>query len=141
MPKTAAIRIHLNKFRPLGSVVACSASMELADSGEGAVSLSGKNLILKRPGANEEAEVDLAFFLDATNYVLLGITFSRTDGADVGQTEFPKVLIETVSPDRKMTVCDMRQTVANYDYAILVQEVATGLVGLIDPEIENTNQE
>ncbi|MBI5688976.1 MAG: hypothetical protein HZC55_02680 [Verrucomicrobia bacterium] len=141
MPLNPRIRIDLHTFRPLGGVVACSATMTIEEPANNSITLDGKNVRIRRPRDGEDADLDLSFLLNAQSHLLLGITLTREDGAAVSQAEFPRVEIVTENGDRRLTICDMRQTVANYDYAILVQEVGTGLVGLIDPEIENTNQE
>ncbi len=87
--------------------------------------------------------VQLTYQLPDAKYVLLGVAFRGPNGG-VGRVEFRGVGIERDLYSSQLTVTDSCVNLCNgidFTYVILVQEVATGSIGLIDPDIENENGE
>lgn len=82
--------------------------------------------------------VQLIYQLPDPRYMLLGVAFKAPNG-DVGEMEFRDVSINRDAYGSQMTVTDSCVSECDhvtYSYVILVQEVATANIGLIDPEIE-----
>lgn len=82
--------------------------------------------------------VALTFQLPDPKYVLLGVAFKSNEGS-VSQTEFPALSTSRDANGSQMTMldsCDTTQDEVFLDYLILVQQVSTGNIGAIDPEIE-----
>lgn len=139
MPRTAKILITINKFRPLG-VVPCTATYTLGENPDGIIAVrpeGSKNIFVKR--ADAEPEINIAFQVLKADYNFLGIAFSNASN-DIGLTTFAKIEIANDGVYRVMTVHDARSSVTNYDYVIIVQHVESGIVGIIDPELDNTNE-
>lgn len=140
--KVAIFHIEVIKFRPLGSVMTTTIKMNRIDeTAEPTIKTEGDYVIeVGLSDASDSSEVLLQFVMDSTKHLLLGIAFSNKEFAgpnNVGQEEFPRVDIDTVDQHRVMTVTNKRSTKASYDYIILLQEVATGQIGIIDPEVRN----
>jgi hypothetical protein len=86
-----------------------------------------------------QGSVQLIYQLPDPRYVLIGVAFKAPDG-DVGRMEFRDVLLDRDPSGSQMTVtdaCDPKSSNIDFSYVILVQEVATANIGLIDPDIEN----
>jgi hypothetical protein len=70
---------------------------------------------------------------------LLGVSFVANTSSsltDLGRGEFPLVTItRSNTAGSTLTVEDQNQTEAPYDYVLLVQTVAGGSIGIIDPFI------
>lgn len=87
--------------------------------------------------------VQLTYQLPDPKYVMLGSAFKGPNGG-VGRIEFRDVVIERDVYGSQLMVTDACMNVCNnieFTYVILVQEVATGNIGLIDPGIENETGE
>ena len=85
-----------------------------------------------------KGSVELIYQLPDPRYVLLGAAFKAPNG-DVGRQEFRDVDVDRDAISSQMTVvdtCDPRFFKVDFSYVILVQEVATGNIGLIDPDVE-----
>jgi hypothetical protein len=81
--------------------------------------------------------------LSDPRYVLLGAAFKNPNGG-VGQEEFRDVGIERDPYGSEMVITDACIHECNnvtYDYVILVQEVSTANIGLIDPDVETQGEE
>ena len=142
MPKpmlSAKFTITINTFRPLGGVFPISASIVPAPDNPKCITIEGKNIRVC-----SKAPVQLAF--DLTNpptgpgHVLLGVAFAANQSdLTVGMHTFPNILICREPNGSCMTVTDQPQDVGkqHYGYVILVQSIATGEIGMIDPDISN----
>lgn len=96
--------------------------------------------------AGYQGSVQLTYQLADPRYTLVGIAFTQATSAPTQQLkestsrlEFPQVIIQRDLTGSQMIVTDdclnqFNQVV--FDYVILVQEVASGNVGLIDPEVD-----
>lgn len=134
---TATLGIAINTFRPIGGVYSINATMTLlqADPPE-AFSFDGTTLIIKLPAGTP---VELNYQLPDPDYALLGVAFNPVDGG-VGRKEFPSIAIERDLVGSEMTVLDAslaEDENVDYFYVILVQQVSTGDIGVIDPDIES----
>jgi hypothetical protein len=83
--------------------------------------------------------VEITYQLPDPRYALLGLAFKGPNGG-VGRVEFRSVSIKRDVYGSQITVTDAcveRYNGVEFTYVILVQEVASGNIGLIDPGIEN----
>jgi hypothetical protein len=134
--------IKINQFRPLGGIMPINATITLKPPLDPVFSIHGNNITIKIP-KGDTSPVEMVFKLHSTQYLLIGIAFTDPRGG-VGQDEFPVVKLE---PDvvgaktfRKMSLLDAdgpQDQGVFYDYVILVQSVATGEIGIIDPGVES----
>ncbi|MCX6953211.1 MAG: hypothetical protein NTV51_13750 [Verrucomicrobia bacterium] len=82
--------------------------------------------------------VSLTFQLPDPAYVLLGVAF-KSDGGSVAQAEFPALSTSRDANGSQLTMldaCDDDGEEVFLDYLILVQQVSTGNIGAIDPDID-----
>ncbi|WP_415907365.1 hypothetical protein [Oleiharenicola sp. Vm1] len=80
----------------------------------------------------------LTYQLFDPQYVLLGLAFKGPIGG-AGREEFNQIDVyrDTTSSQIIVTdTCDPKFSGVEYQYVILIQEVATGAIGMIDPDIE-----
>jgi hypothetical protein len=97
--------------------------------------------ILIRVPKGYENGAQITYQLASRKYVMLGIAFVPTgsNGNEVGQNEFPLVSMNRDDESSEMTItdmCEVRPEETNcYTYGILIQEVATGDIGIYDPSI------
>ena len=132
--------ITVNTFRPLGGVFPISASIIPNPQNPDCIKISGKNITV-----TGRAAVQMIFELpnpvDADpGYVLLGVAFAANQAdITVGMHTFPTILINRRPDGSSMTVTDQPQDVGkqHYGYVILIQSIATGEIGMIDPDIDN----
>lgn len=149
---TATVAIAVNQFVPMNGVIGQSPSIDATispprdtspDAPTGVFSGDGETIVVSLP-KGYEGSVQLTFQLPNPSYVLLGVAFFPTPtpkGMSVGQREFRTVVINRDPSGSQMTVTDSCLKALggiNFEYVILVQDVASGGVGLIDPDIENT---
>lgn len=142
MPKpklSASFTITINTFRPMGGVFPISASIVPALENPECVKIAGKNITVC-----SKAAVELIFNLPNPppdpGYVLLGVAFAANAGdITVGMHTFPKIVLKRLPTSSSMTVTDQPQEegLQHYGYVILVQCIASGEIGMIDPEIKN----
>ena len=96
-------------------------------------------LIIVTPPPGYTGQVQLNYKLASTAFTLLGLAFEPAAG-DVGQREFRTVALNRNDLGSVMTVSDMlvpSDASVTFTYGILVQDVATGAIGLIDPQIHD----
>jgi hypothetical protein len=87
--------------------------------------------------------VQLTYQLPDPRYVMLGSAYKGTDGS-VGRVEFRNVALERDLTGSELTVTDVASPRFNrvrFDYLILVQEVSSGNIGVIDPGVETEGGE
>jgi hypothetical protein len=90
-----------------------------------------------------DGAVVITYQLPSSDYVMIGIAYEPNQGG-VGRHEFRSVSISRDDYGSQMAVTDAclpEYMNVPYDYVILVQEVATGNIGAIDPEIETDIEE
>jgi hypothetical protein len=100
----------------------------------------GQSITITVP-RNYSGSVELIYQLPDPRYVLLGAAFKAPNG-DVGRQEFRDITVDRDTVNSQMTVtdaCDSQFFNVDFSYVILVQEVATGNIGLIDPDVETEN--
>lgn len=99
-----------------------------------------QTLLIRVPKGYENG-AQITYQLASKKYVMLGIAFVPTgkNGNEVGQNEFPLVSMNRDDESSELTIvdmCDVRPEEINcYVYGILIQEVATGDIGIYDPRI------
>lgn len=149
---TATILITIDQFVPMNGVVAQSPSIVAQLSpprdtsasqppGGSVFAGNGESIVVTLP-PTYVGSVLLTYQLPNPAYTLIGIAFRPTPtpkGTDVGRQEFRTVNIQRDPFGSQMTVTDASLRALSgidFNYVILVQEVASGNIGLIDPDIE-----
>jgi hypothetical protein len=87
--------------------------------------------------------VQLIYQLPDPKYVLLGAAFRSPNGG-AGRLEFRSAAVSRDPYGSQMVVTDACIAECNgveFSYVILVQEVSTGNIGLIDPDVETNPEE
>jgi hypothetical protein len=112
-------------------------------------SATGKSITISLPPPYP-CLVQLFYVLADPKYVLLGVAFkSPTNPSSVGRQDFPGIVINRNPSGGPPTesVLLVEETFkgtsspVSFNYVILVQEVASGNIGVIDPEIETEENE
>jgi len=132
---TATIKITITQFRPMGGVFPVSADMALIKPvpqvklRDGCIIITGGK------------PVKLVFTQPDPRFVFVGAAFdASTPDTDVGADEFPTLLINRNPKKNSLTVTDANRPEdagKSYAYVLLVQNTATGEIGVIDPPIIN----
>jgi hypothetical protein len=150
---TATVLLVIREFVPMtgvyGQSPSCLAlisppkdtSAEPEPTGE-VFSGDGESITITVP-KGYAGSVQLTYQLPNPRYVLLGLAFKGAKGG-VGQLEFRSVSIQRDTFGSQLTVTDSclnKFNDVNYDYVILVQEVATANIGLIDPDVQTEENE
>lgn len=133
---TATIAVTISAFYPIGAIYPISAQLALTSGNSKAFNYANGKLTITVPVGTE---VQINYQLNDPRFVLLGIAFNP-NGPGAGRQEFPEVILNRTTNGSSMSVID--ESLASfqgvdYTYVILVQEVATGCIGIIDPDIEN----
>jgi hypothetical protein len=103
---------------------------------------SGQSIIITIP-TGYTGRVQLVYQLPDPAYVLLGVAFQGPQG-DAGQMEFRDIELVRDSYGSQLTVtdsCDPDFDGEDYAYVILVQEISSGNIGLIDPDVETEEEQ
>lgn len=135
---TATLAVTVNAFYPIGAIYPISYQLALASGDPKSFNYANGKLTITVPVGTE---VQINYQLNDPRYVLLGIAFNPNGaGPGAGRQEFPEVILNRTTNGSSMSVTD--ESLASlqgvdYSYVILVQEVATGCIGIIDPDIEN----
>jgi hypothetical protein len=138
---TTILSVTINTFRPIGCPYPIDATLALTQGDPGIFSFDGKTLTIKLPSSEQ---IQITYQLPDPRYVLLGIAFNPPTTGGVGRKEFPLVSLNREAACSQMFVTDMcleKYNGTSFDYVILVQEVASGNIGLIDPDIETEIQD
>ncbi len=131
----AVFTLTIEQFRSLGGVFPISSDIKLTKGDPTVFSVDGGNIIIHLP---LDIPVQLTFKLPGTDHVLLGIAFDADTPRPKGRgNEFPKILIERSPKSCRLTVTDQGRTRNYYNYLLLIQDVATSEIGMIDPRIAN----
>lgn len=149
---TATTVLTINKFVPMVGVVGQSPTIDATIAPPTNTSVpppnqdtpvftgDGESITVTVP-ANYTGSVELTYQLPDPRYVLLGLAFKNARGG-AGRLEFRTILINRDPTGSQLTVTDACIPALNgidFHYVILVEEVATGNIGLIDPGIDNEN--
>jgi len=136
---TGRFTITINKFRPMGVGFPISASMIPDAANPKCITIHNEDITIRG-----KDPVKLIFDLPNPSYdqgfVLLGIGWAANSGTTtVGMHTFPTVTIDRLPTGSVMTVADHPQDVGiqRYDYVMLVQNIGTGEIGIIDPSMIN----
>lgn len=144
---TATVQLTIEQFVPMNGVIAESPSIDAIvappvntspQPQTDVFSGDGEHIAIKVP-AGYEGKIGITYQLPDPRFVLLGFSFEAPEGGDPGCLEFPGIEIERDPTGGQATVicsCDPDYNNIDYSYVILVQEVATGNIGLIDPDVE-----
>jgi hypothetical protein len=130
----ATVNVSIQQFRPLGGIFPITATFQLDPSTPPVFELSGKSIIVRTM-----TPTSITFQLADSNYVLLGVAF-EADGTATpssGRAQFPQITIQRTQKGSSLQVQDQGTTPTPYSYLLLVQQIATGEIGVIDPSIEN----
>jgi len=146
--KAAVLAVNVTKFRAVG-VVLTSATFSLVSGDPDYFHTDGVNIWITIPkGAPKNLDIEIAFQTDASQYLLIGIAFNKTqfDPGVEGALEFPFIGISRLEQANAPmnAISELRVKDAhvkdrmgvNYDYYLMLQEVASGSIGVIDPPID-----
>ncbi len=129
--------VTIDAFFPIGSIYPINSTLALTAGDPQVFNLSDDTLTITVPSGTP---VVINYVLNNNAYVLLGIAFNP-HGSGAGRKEFPQVVLTRTLSNSTMAVTDASVVPGvPYTYVILVQEVATGSIGIIDPEIENESE-
>lgn len=146
---SAIIEITINEFTPTNGVIGSGSSVSATlsapvntspDPVPGMFQGTGQNLLVSVP-QTYDGQVQLNLKLNSPHYILIGVAFTPADGR-LGRTEFPVIANNRNSGQSLLTItdsCNAEQNQINFNYGIVVQQVSTGQVGIIDPRIETNN--
>ena len=146
---SAQIEISITQFIPTNGVIGSGNSVSATlsapqdtspDPIPGMFQGNGQNLLITVPG-DYSGQVQLNLFLNSPRYLLIGVAFTPIDG-DVGRTEFPVIANNRTPTQSLLTItdtCSPTKNQVNFNYGIVVQQVATGQIGIIDPRVETEN--
>jgi len=142
---TATVQITINQFVPMNGLIQESPSIDATLAAPvntspqpqtPVFSGTGEQIVITVP-TGYEGKVSITYQLPTSDYVLLGFSFVNPNGG-AGRLQFPGVEIERDPTGGDATVicsCAPDCYNVNYSYVILIQEVATGNIGLIDPMV------
>jgi len=133
---TVTLAVTINTFRPIGSVYPIDATFALTAGDPRIFKFDGETLLITLPTSQP---VQIIYQLSDPRYVLLGIAFTPPKSGGVGRVEFPTITLNRNPEWSQMFVVDAahrKLSGIDYPYVVLVQEVASGAIGLIDPDIE-----
>lgn len=148
---TATVQLTINQFVPMNGIVKESASIDATIAAPvntspqpqtAVFSGDGQSIVITVPKCYE-GKVGLTYQLPDPKYVLIGFAFDDPDDS-AGCQLFPGVEIERDPTGGDATVicsCDPDYYNIDYSYVILIQEVASGNIGLIDPDVEVSIEE
>jgi hypothetical protein len=148
---TATVHLEIKQFVPMTGIYGQSPSIvaivhapqDITPGPDTDVfTKEGDKIIITVP-KGYDGSVQLIYQLPDAKYVLLGAAFKGPNGG-VGREEFRNIAINRDPFGSEMTVTDSCMDECSnvtYSYVILVQEVETANIGLIDPEIETQEGE
>jgi hypothetical protein len=103
----------------------------------GTFTQQGNRIVVAVPPGYQDG-VQLIYQLADQNHVLLGAMFRGPNGS-AGRLEFNTITLQRSPTSSQMTVTDACLVVDYkkvYDYTLIIQEVSSGNIGIIDPEEE-----
>lgn len=141
---TATVQLTIKEFIPMNGVIDQSPSISAIiappvntspQPQTDVFSGDGQSITVTVP-KHYRGSVGLTYQLPTTDYVLLGLSFKSLLLSASGQTEFPEIAIDRDPTGGQLgvvTECD--PSTSGFSYVILIQEVASGNIGLIDPVV------
>jgi hypothetical protein len=134
---TALLNITIAAFYPIGAIYPLGYTLALTGGDPGKFSFANNKLTVRVAAGTP---VQIQYQLNDPAYVLVGIAFKPVGAPGAGRLEFPVVTATRTPTSSTLVVQDAN--LANYQgidfsYVIVVQQVATGFIGIIDPDIEN----
>lgn len=148
---SATVLLAINNFVPMTGIYGESPSIDATISppndispvpSPGVFSGDGESITITVP-ANYMGSVQLIYQLPDPRYVMLGAAFKGPNGG-LGRLEFRSVGLSRDPYGSQMVVTDSCVDKCNdveFSYVILVQEVGTANIGLIDPGIKTEGEE
>lgn len=146
---SALIEITINEFAPTNGIIGSGSSVAATLSAPvntspnpvaGTFDGTGQNLTVN-VSPRYDGQVQLNLQLNNPHYILIGVAFTPTSGR-LGRTEFPVIANNRSSNQSLLTItdsCDPTENHVNFNYGIVVQQVSTGQIGIIDPRVETDN--
>lgn len=144
---SALINITITDFQPAHGGIGNSITAQLSPPQDISESPQpnmfqgdGQNLTVVVPDGFT-GQVQLNLNLDDPKFILIGVAFTPSSGR-LGRTEFPVIANNRCSHKSLLTItdiCDPNESPINFNYGIVVQDVATGAIGIIDPRVETEN--
>jgi hypothetical protein len=149
---SATVLLTVQKFVPMNGVVGQSPSIvatiappqDISPPPHPATPVfsgDGQSITITVP-KGYEGLVQLIYQLPDPRYVMLGAAFQGPNQS-AGQLEFRDVDLNRDLTGSQMVVtdsCDPQFYGVEFSYVILIQEVATGNIGLIDPGVETEEE-
>lgn len=150
----AIIPITINTFKPMnGNIAADTRGTDVIDAAFGPLSSTsddgfqismggpdGKSIIITRMENATGTLVKLNYQLQSTAYVLNGVAFLPIDNSNHTRDVFPQFHLNRTSSDSSICVddnFDSANKASLFTYVILVEEIATERIGIIDPAVTN----
>lgn len=148
---TATVQLTINEFVPMNGNIAESPTIDATIAPPVNTSPQPQTDVFGGDGQSITitvpqgyiGTVGLTYQLPDPRYVLLGLSFKNPNGG-AGRLEFPALLINRDPTGSQLGVndaCAPQYYGVDYDYVILVQEVPSGNIGLIDPDIQTETNE
>jgi len=143
---TATVQLAITRFVPMFGIIGHSPCTQATMQPPVNTSPQPQTPIFSGDGTSLKVTVPkgydgavvITYQLPSPDYVMVGIAYEPNQGG-VGRHEFRSVGISRDDFGSQMAVTDSclpEYMNVPYDYVILVQEVATGNIGAIDPGIE-----
>jgi hypothetical protein len=149
---SATVLLTVQKFVPMNGVVGQSPSITAVIAPPKDISPppypktpvfsgDGQSITITVP-KGYEGLVQLIYQLPDPRYVMLGAAFQGPN-TSAGELEFRDIDLNRDLTGSQMVVtdsCDPQFDGVEFSYVILIQEVATGNIGLIDPGVETEEE-
>ena len=156
MPAEVRFDVEVEQFRPLGLMNTTIRMTEGTANAKTIAELVGSYYIkVKKKPTNHPEDTNpdvllLTFVLTDKKHLFSGVVFSKrkakpndpplpaNDTNFRGKAAFPEFKITTTGAGfSQMIITNTRDQKASFDYSIIIQEISSGEIGCIDPEIEN----
>ena len=144
---TAKIKITVSTFRDINTTTATPrwtsiANPEVTDTANGKVTIDPATPMVI--SVNGRAAIDLEFtILPLGVFVPAGVAFVQKAGAGdpQGKKNFDlgQLTATTITINDKFSPPQPAGSKTRWKFFLLIQEVATGALGIVDPDIENEN--
>ncbi len=136
-PNTATLAVTIGAFYPIGAIYPLGYTLALTGGAPNVFSFQNNKLTIRVAAGTP---VQIQYQLNDPAYVLVGIAFKPMGAPGAGRLEFPVVTATRTPLSSSLVVQDASLASLqgiDFSYVIVVQQVATGFIGIIDPDIEN----